>query len=60
MTLQLKEFKKRIGKEGRSFRWFHRTYIKGLSYPYFIIQLNEPERMHSSVKKAIQKFLDTE
>ena len=57
MISKIKEFKKRMREEGRSFRWFHKTYLNGLSYPYFIIQLNEPERIHEHVKNAIEKYL---
>ena len=53
----IKKFRQRLLKEGRSFRWWHKTYLKNISYPYFIIQLNEPERMQEEVEKAIQKYL---
>ncbi len=53
----IKKFRIRLQKEGRSFRWFHRTYIKGVSYPYFIVQLNDEYMMKEIVKKAIEKYL---
>jgi len=57
MNDPVKEFKKKMSREGRSFKWFHKTYIKDLSYVYFMIQLHDEERMHDSVIKAIKKFL---
>jgi hypothetical protein len=55
---EIKEFKKKMSKDGRSYRWFHRNYLNGITYPYFIIQLNEPDRIHEGVKNAIKKYLD--
>ena len=57
MKKTIKEFKKKMSNEGRTFKWFHKTYIKDLSYVYFMIQLHDEERMHDSVIKAIKKFL---
>jgi len=51
-------FRKRLRKEGRSLKWWHKTYLKDISYHYFVIQLNEPERMQDNITKAIQKYLD--
>jgi len=58
MINPVQEFKKRMYKEGRSFKWFHKKYIKNLSYVYFMIQLHDEERMHNSVVKAIKKFME--
>lgn len=54
----IKKFKNKMSREGRSYRWFHKTYLKNVTYSYFIIQLNEPDRMHDSIKKAISKYLE--
>lgn len=54
----IEKFRKKMQKEGRTFRWWHKKYLKNISYPYFIIQLNEPERMQEDVEKAIKKYLD--
>ena len=56
----IKSFQVRMKKEGRTFKWFHKTYIKDISYVYFMIQIHDQERLHASVKIAIQKFLDAE
>lgn len=53
----IKNFKARMKTEGRSFKWFHRVYLRDITYPYFIIQLNEPDRLHDGIKQAIEKFL---
>lgn len=53
----IKDFKKKMRQEGRSFKWFHKTYIKDVSYVYFIIQINDCDKLHDSVRDAIQKFL---
>lgn len=53
----IKKFKLRMRVEGRSFKWFHRTYLNGVTYPYFIIQLNEPDRLHDGIKRAIEDYL---
>ena len=52
-------FKKKMREEGRSFKWFHKTYINGVSYVYFIIQINDCDKLHDSVKVAIEKYLET-
>ena len=54
----IKLFQARMRKEGRTFKWFHKTYIKDISYVYFMIQLHDQDRLHDSVKTAIQKFVD--
>jgi len=58
MINSIKEFKKKMRKEGRTFKWFHKKYIKDLSYVYFMIQLHDQDRLHNSVVKAIEKFLN--
>ncbi|RLB87960.1 MAG: hypothetical protein DRH26_14535 [Deltaproteobacteria bacterium] len=58
MVDPIKEFKKKMSKEGRTFKWFHKKYIKDLSYVYFMIQLHDQDRLHDSVIAAIKKFLD--
>ncbi len=57
MNSIVKKFKQKIQKEGRSFKWFHKSYLKEVTYPYFIIQLNDEDRLHDQIKKAINKYL---
>jgi len=57
MQKLIKAFKARMRQEGRSFKWFHKTYIKDVSYVYFIIQINDCDKLHDSVKAAIEKYL---
>ena len=59
MEKLIKSFKARMKKEGRFYKWFHKTYLnKSMSYPYFIIQLNEPDRMSDDLINAIKKYLE--
>ena len=53
----IKRFKARIREEGRTFKWFHKTYIKDISYVYFIIQLHDQDRLHDSVKTSLEKYM---
>jgi len=57
--IMIEKFRKKMKKDGRSFRWFwqNNLYTK-LTYPYFIIQLNDPDRLQDVVKESIQKYLD--
>ena len=57
MEKLIKKFKAKMRTEGRSFKWFHRTYLNGISYPYFIVQLNEPDRVQDDIKHAIEKYV---
>jgi len=52
-------FREKLKKDGRSLKWFHLIYIKQVlnSYPYFIIQLSDPDRMHPSVENIIKKYM---
>ena len=55
----IEKFRAILKKEGRSFRWFHFTYLgKVASYNYFIVQINDSEKMQDSVKNIIQKYID--
>lgn len=53
----IKQFKTRMKKEGRTFKWFHGKYIKGISYVYFMIQLHDNDRISDAVLAGIKKFL---
>ena len=56
--IMIDKFRKRMKKEGRSFRWFWQNNLDNkLTYPYFIIQLNDQDRMQDAVKDAIKKYL---
>jgi hypothetical protein len=57
MKSLINDFKKKMRKEGRTFKWFHKTYIKGVSYVYFIIQINDCDKLHDSVKAANIEFM---
>lgn len=50
-------FRKKMKQEGRSFIWFHKKHLNDVSYVYFMIQLHDEDRMHDSIKKAIEKFM---
>lgn len=54
----IEKFRKKMQSEGRNFKWFHKNYIKGVTYAYFIQQLNGGFAMGEIVKDAIQKFLN--
>jgi hypothetical protein len=53
------KFREKLKKDGRSVKWFHANYIKQVlnSYPYFIIQLSDTDRMHEDVEKIIKKYM---
>jgi len=53
----IEKFKRQMRSEGRTFKWFYRTYLNNVTYPYFIIQLNEKDRLSDEIKKAIEKYL---
>ena len=55
----LKEFRKRMRKEGRSLKWFHKNYVKQVlnSYNYFIMQLSGNAVMHDSVYDIIKDYM---
>ena len=57
MKNTIKSFQDKMRKEGRSFKWFHKTYLKNISYVYFMIQLHDQDRLHDSVRTAIEKYL---
>ncbi len=57
MSKVVKDFKKRMRIEGRSFKWFHEKYVRDISYVYFIIQINDDDRLSDSVKSSIENFL---
>jgi hypothetical protein len=57
MDRLIEEFKNKMRSEGRSFKWFHGNYITGVTYSYFIIQLNEKDRLQDSIKVSIEKYL---
>jgi len=56
----IKEFKKAIKEDGRTFKWFHKKYIKDTmpNYNYFIMQLNNHAQMHNSIKTIIEKYMN--
>ena len=58
MITLAEKFKKRMREEGRTFKWFYNNYLVDVSYPYFIIQLNEKDRLSEEIKKAIVKYLE--
>ncbi|RLC23041.1 MAG: hypothetical protein DRH32_08755 [Deltaproteobacteria bacterium] len=53
----IRKFRTKLKKDGRSLVWFHKNFITGINYPYFIIQLHDPERMHPEVWEGIYKYL---
>ena len=53
------EFKAKMKKEGRSYRWFHREFLSGITYSYFIIQLNDDDKLQDSIKDSISKFINS-
>jgi len=58
MSNLIDQFKSKIKGEGRTFKWFHKTFLKNVTYPYFIIQLNENDRLHIDIKTAVEKYLN--
>jgi hypothetical protein len=57
MKSKVQRFKAKMRTEGRSFKWFHKNYLSGVTYPYFIIQLNEEDRINTEVMEAIENFI---
>jgi len=55
----IEDFKKRMGLEGRTLIWFHKTYVKHVlnSYNYFIMQLSGQAKMHDSVYDIIKDYM---
>lgn len=53
----IEKFKAKKEKEGWTYKWFYKTFLKDVSYPYFIIQLNDPSRMNDTVKSIIKNFM---
>lgn len=53
------KFRKKMKKDGRSLKWFHREYVSKvlLSYNYFIMQLSGNAKMHESVEKIIKAYM---
>lgn len=48
----------RLADNGQSFKWFHRTYMdKVVSYNYFIVQINDDNRLQDNVRAEITRFL---
>ncbi len=47
----------------RKLKWFWKTYIKtkiDITYAYFMIMLDEPDRMREDVKKTVNEYLSQE
>ena len=54
----IKKFREKLLKNGQKMTWFHKKYLSGVcSYTYFNQQINDPNRLQDTVKKAIQKYL---
>ena len=59
----LKKFREKLETERYSLTWFHREFIrhipgKKITYTYFGMMVNQPDRMKPEVEVAIQKFVD--
>lgn len=51
------KLQEKLKLEGRSMRWFHKTYIKNLTYNALALQLNGYAPISEEAKKAIEKYL---
>jgi len=58
MEQLVKTFQDKIKYEGRTFKWFHKTYLKDVSYVYFMIQLHDKDRLRDSIKVAMKKYIE--
>jgi len=57
----IKKFREKLTKERYTLSWFHREHIrhlpgKKISYTYFGMMVNDPDRMKPEVAEVIQKY----
>ncbi len=55
-----KQFKIKMKCECKDYRWFHEKYVKIPTYPQFLIQLRDDEKMSRHVEDVIREFLEGE
>ena len=58
----IEKFRKKLRDNGQTLTWFHRTFIrtlpgKQITYTYFSMMVNDPDRMNDVAKSAIEKFI---
>jgi len=56
MKVKLQE---KLKEEGRSLRWFHREYIKGITYNAMALQLNGYAVISTHLKQSIRKYMES-
>ena len=59
----IEKFRNKLKDNGQSLTWFHRTFIrklpgKQITYSYFVMMINDIDRMNNVVKSAIEKFVN--
>jgi len=52
------QFKDKLKAEGRSIKWFHRKYIKGMTYNALALQINGYVVVSTHVKQMIRKYME--
>lgn len=59
----IKKFRRKLFENNKSLTWFHREFIrhlpgKKITYTYFGMMVNQPDRMKPEVEEAVQNYID--